>query len=511
MPRVLVQAPFAGQNNKDGVYSLDERFGSQVINFVPGPGYLDVRGPVLEYSTNSLSPLDILSINPNANGSGIFSTSTSIYAVATVIGAPLAAGFANGLWHGNLWQNRTILCNGVDTPQIYDGATVVPIVAAGPTLTNLYGSTTFKGRVYYWENNARVFWYAAAGAFQGALTSFDLSTFTRGDGYLVSIAPLTIDGGAGPDDILAFLFSNGEVLVYQGDDPGSATAWQQVGRFVIGEMLGRDCWTIVGSATLVATSIGVVDLARALSSGAIDDSAVVGQNFGAVNMTVRTSTGTTAGHRKLIFDPKNRLLLMFLYEPSLITTDGMSVVYGMDIESRSWFTAWGVSKEVGILQSSMFGNIKLTTAAGTVGKSVLLGGFGKLLSCFSRSDSLNLPDVYGQALGLSGNILCYGIQNGLDFGVQGLNKACDLVAVNFQKTANTVDAIDLTVILSSGPTTYISGAMTQTIPMLDNLSERKFHVCSMFGTKINSAVRYFGLSGYRWFSSEFVFKVCNTL
>jgi hypothetical protein len=41
----------------------------------------------------------------------------------------------------------------------------------------------------------------------------------------------TNDAGDGVDDYAAFVFSTGEVLVYQGDDPGSVNAWSLIGRF----------------------------------------------------------------------------------------------------------------------------------------------------------------------------------------------------------------------------------------------------------------------------------------
>ena len=502
MPVINILAPFGGQNNRDGNYSLKPIYSASLYNFVPGPGFLDARGPVRPYSTNDVLPDDIQAIWPNANGSGIFATPTSIYAVATVIGAPLATGFANGLWHGNLWQNRTILCNGVDTPQIYDGATVVPIVAAGPTLTNLFGSTTFKGRVFYWENNARVFWYAAAGAFQGALTSFDLSTFTRSDGYLVSIAPLTIDGGAGPDDILAFLFSNGEVLVYQGDDPGSATAWQQVGRFMIGSMLGRDCWAIVGSATLVATSIGVVDLARALSSGAVDDSAVVGQNFGASNMSNNTSSLVTASHRKLLFDQKNRILWLALYDPSTVATVGVAIIYGMDVETRGWFTLQGVAWEnlLPNVSDLSLSTLKRTTSLGIVGNQVLYGADSKLLKGPDRSSKLGQDDYFA---GIDNPIFYSSFHPALDFGDQITNKLVTAIDVFYENISDVpVGIMEVNVRLRGWKDVIVSE-----IPV----SFGEFNSIAAFGRTISFRADFRAKSGVRWYSTRFMLQAGNNL
>lgn len=516
MPVIQVPVPYSGLNLKSSSYSARPEYSTRMENFIPGPGYLDVRGPVLDYSDNAVFPNHIYSIWGNANGGGVFSTTTSIYAVNTTIGAPLAAGLTNGFWHGNLWQGLTILCNGVDVPQIYNGTTVVPIaITSGPTPANLYGSTTFKGRVYYWENNARLFWYAAAGAYQGALTSFDLSTFTRGDGYLVSIAPLTIDGGAGPDDMLAFLFSNGEVLVYQGDDPGSATDWQQVGRFMVGEMLGRDCWAIVGSATLVATSIGVVDLARALSIGAIDDSVVVGNALGASGMQARMSTGEYAKHRKLIFDYKNRILWMFIYDPvrlqalnGIFAFDGINMVRGMDIESRSWFNLANVAMEYDLYPGGgAFYGGRMTTAAGIIGNRMLLGGLYKLLTGPDRNEVNNSADVYIS----NGLIRCKAAQN-IDYGSPQQKKMCGGISINAQKIASvaiTTETPSITLRFRDDSTSeYLESNL---FGYLEAPNVSKLTPVRAVGKRINFELEYYGRSGYRFFSCDHMIKVGNSI
>lgn len=506
MPVINIPAPYGGLNNRDGNYTIEPGYASSLYNLVPGQGFLDARGPVLIYSANDVAPNDILSIWQNANGSGVFSTTTSIYQINTVIGAPLAAGFTNGLWHGNIWQGLTILCNGVNVPQIYNGTTVVPIVAAGPTLTNLYGSTTFKGRVYYWENSARVFWYAAAGAYQGALTSFDLSMFTRSDGYLVSIAPLTIDGGAGPDDMLAFLFSNGEVLVYQGDDPGSATAWQQVGRFLIGDMLGRDCWTIVGSATLVATGVGVVDLARALAVGALDNSSVVGQNFGTDNMRKTTDVNVYAGHRKLIFDAKNRILVLCIYDPATISTTGIAIIHGMDIETRGWFTYQNVAYEHQLKNVLDLYPLptKRTTAIGLIGGLIMYGGNSKLLKGPERSNTLDLDDYYSTIFYPENYIFYCAYNPSIDFGDKTINKVITAVNVIYEETATvTPDYFECFVML--GGDTY------STTSTSNHSFNTGFISNAAHGKRINYRVTFYKKSGLKWYSMPVMFKVGNSL
>jgi hypothetical protein len=150
---------------------------------------------------------------------------------------------------------------------VYDGTSMTNIAVTGVTATTLWGCNTFKGRVYYWQEDAQSFWYPAAGAYQGALTEFNLSGQITQGGSLTQMVSWTLDSGSGIDDLAVFIFSTGEVLVYQGDDPGSASAWSLVGRFQIGEPLGIRAHAKVGGTEIILTRDGYIDLAAALKDG----------------------------------------------------------------------------------------------------------------------------------------------------------------------------------------------------------------------------------------------------
>lgn len=330
---ISLPAPFQGINRKDSDVALPATYAVALDNLIPGPGYVSTRGPTTQ--ANAGVGANINTIGGNANGSTVLGTTGgAIWAMGG--GAALATGFSGESWHCNLFQDRTILCNANDDPQIFNGATITAGVYSGSGLTAsaLYGSLTFKGRVYYWEAAQRHFWYAAAGSFQGALSKYDVSTFCRTAGYIVSMCPMTLDGGNGPDDMLAVLFSTGEVLLFQGDDPSSATSWQMIGSYLIGEMVGRRCWAIVGSATIVATKNGPVDLAKALQLGPSDTSAAVGT---ALLDTWSPNCIETA----LIHDPRNRILWLVVFD--LDSPQGIATVYGMDVDSRGWFLTSGIA------------------------------------------------------------------------------------------------------------------------------------------------------------------------
>lgn len=406
---VTIPAPYNGINAKDSPIGLAPNFAFDLENLIPGPGYVSTRGPTV--LANSGVGDNVISIDGNANGTTVIGTDQGeLWKVGG--GAALATGFSAAAWHGTLFQDRTILTNGIDTPQIYNGTTVTAGTYSGTGLTasNLYGGLTFKGRVYYWEAAQRFFWYAAAGAFQGALSKYDVSTFCRTNGYVVSMCPMTLDGGNGPDDMLAILFSTGEVLLFQGDDPGSATSWQMIGSYLIGEMLGRRCWAIVGSATIVATKNGPVDLAKALQLGPSDTSAAVGTAL--INVWPLNTVYTT-----LVHDPRNRILWYIVSEGY---DEGIFAVYGMDVDSRGWFQVTGISSSG-------------TYAVGYSGTRVL----------YSKGDGIYYgPDrdhdgSTGDAMN-GNNPIFYFMQYGfLDFGAPQAIKRIKSVRINAKRASGT--------------------------------------------------------------------------
>jgi hypothetical protein len=486
MPVVSLPAPYGGQNNKEGAYNLGPEFATSLVNWVPGPGYLDTRGPCTAFSDNNAgAPIQSLWGHPNGNV--IFSLENGdIYLAQTTIGAAITTAPTNGDFHGNTFQDRLILCNGVDVPQIYDGTNVAAGVYTGiATPANLYGSLTFKGRVYYWENGKRLFWYANAGSFQGLLASFDLSTFTRGDGVLESICPLTFDGGSGPDDLIAFLFSNGEVLIYQGDDPGNTNAWQQVGAFRIGGISGRACWAVVGSSTLVATDLGVVDLARALSTGAMDDSAVIGQQFGAVNMGVGVE-------RKLVFDPYNRILWLALFGSNpLSLAQNLETLHGMDTESRAWFKTSNIAYDGGVFSGT-------ATALYAKPTGLILGAttVGRLVNGPARQVTVNPVDDF-----FTNGALRYDASQVFALDAPGRNKQCQGIAVQMQQVSATSPSATMTYEIDSE-----QSITSPALGYLPAVTTRAFNSAAAYGTRIFLDLKLTSKSGIRWFNTDLLVR-----
>jgi hypothetical protein len=143
----------------------------------------------------------------------------------------------------------------------------VDSVSIAKTSEDFITCTVHQGRVFYIEKDSQAFHYAAAGSYAGYTSRFDLSTIAGTGADLMFMASWSRDSGSGMDDLGAFLFADGTVVVYQGDDPSVANSWSMVGTFKIGAPLSRRASTKIGGDVVILTVDGYVPLSVALVEG----------------------------------------------------------------------------------------------------------------------------------------------------------------------------------------------------------------------------------------------------
>ena len=168
-------------------------------------------------------------------------------------------------------------CNGADAPRTYEASAGW----ATPSLTiTTYSSTDIihvnahKNRLWFVFVNSTVAGYLAVDSISGTVSNFDFGAqFTKG-GYLVATATWTHDGGNGPDDYFVAVSSKGQVAIYQGTDPSSASTWSKVGVFDLGEPIGRSCFLKVAGDLALINADGVVPISRAIGQATAAQAAI---------------------------------------------------------------------------------------------------------------------------------------------------------------------------------------------------------------------------------------------
>jgi len=281
---ISIDAPVEGWNAFDGLDSMPATAAVILENIIPGAGRADTRGGSDVFAdTGTGDPVEsIMPLNGNeeyfliaASGGGLFDITGG--SVSTLVAEET---YSNDRWqHSNFRKQDEssvlIMTNGEDSTQVFNGVSVSNLVITGSTgLPNsqFVGSLLFKGRMYYWFDNDNSFWFAQAGSYQGVLKEFDLGSQTQLGGHLVAMSSWTQqDSGDGKDDFLVFLFSTGETLIYQGDDPETIGFFELVGRYQMGEPMGVRGFTKYGSDLIVMTKDGYVALSTIVQQGRISD------------------------------------------------------------------------------------------------------------------------------------------------------------------------------------------------------------------------------------------------
>lgn len=132
--------------------------------------------------------------------------------------------------------------------------------------------TVWKNRVWLTERGTAKAYYLDAGAIFGTATAFNFGGRLAHGGYLVGLFNWSTDGGSGLDTALVGIGSGGDVVIYIGTDPSSATTFALKGVWFVGAIpAGRNVATDYGGDLLILSSIGLIPLSRLIIGGAAED------------------------------------------------------------------------------------------------------------------------------------------------------------------------------------------------------------------------------------------------
>jgi hypothetical protein len=259
--------------------------------------------------------------------------------VSTSTPSTLGTGFSNNRWKWVNFAERLFLVNGTDAPQDYNGSSLSATAwtGSGLTITNLSDVTVFKERLFFIEKNTLNFWYAGLQSITGTLTKFPLQYTGSFGGTLQQIGTITTDGGEGRDDLIAFFLSSGEVIIYQGSDPGNANSWSRIGTFFLGPPITGSNLQRFGSDLIAMTDGAYTPLTKVLAFGRTQPSSL--------DLSDKISLAVSEAMRlyrdnagwQVIFYPRGRMLI-FNVPRSTAQFDQ----HVMNTDTQSWckFTGW---------------------------------------------------------------------------------------------------------------------------------------------------------------------------
>jgi hypothetical protein len=191
---------------------------------------------------------------------------------------------------------------GTVTPQVN-----FAITGVDPTL--FANVAAFKARLWFCEKNSLRVWYLPVLSIGGAAVSIDFSSlFTRG-GYLMAMGDWSLDAGYGMDDYAVFITSEGQVAIYKGTDPSSASTWSLIGIYDIGSPIGRRCMMKYAGDMLIVCQDGLAPLSKSLMSSRVNTQEMLTDKIQHVMSDYVTNYGTNFGWETTIFPKENMLFV----------------------------------------------------------------------------------------------------------------------------------------------------------------------------------------------------------
>jgi hypothetical protein len=174
----------------------------------------------------------------------------------------------------------SFLCcfNGTDPRQIYNGTawTTEPAITVTTTDTTTEPDTItvtdigdqigaaflFKQRQFLIKSGTMDAYYLGVNSIGGEAAVFPLGGVMKKGGGLLTGFTWSPESGDGLNMLCCFVSTEGEIAVYQGDDPSVAASWALKGVYSIGKPLGKNAFIQAGGDILIATVTGLIPLSQ---------------------------------------------------------------------------------------------------------------------------------------------------------------------------------------------------------------------------------------------------------
>lgn len=211
---------------------------------------------------------------------------------------------------------------------------------SGLTTADMSFVWVYKSRLWFVQKDSLSVWYLDADSIGGDATEFPMGgIFTDGGSLMFGQAwSLDSSGDAGLSQQCVFVSDQGQVAVYQGDDPSTASTWQNVGVYRIGIPLGKRAFLRGGGDLAICTSVGLVPLSKAIS---LDVTAL---NVATVSYNISDAWKDANDFRgrenwQAILWPEEK---MSLISPPRLSGSNFPVIFIANTETGAWcrYTGW---------------------------------------------------------------------------------------------------------------------------------------------------------------------------
>lgn len=175
----------------------------------------------------------------------------------------LKVGTITGTFQNN--EALTDSLTGAATSDIPSGTSTASTVAiTGINTYELSQIWSHKSRLFFIERNSLKAHYLPVDSIGGAVSSLNLAPIFRKGGNLLFGATWSMDSGDGLDDKCVFVTDEGEVAVYGGTNPSSASTWALEGVYELGNPIDKHAHFRLGGEVMIVTDDGIFPLSQAV-------------------------------------------------------------------------------------------------------------------------------------------------------------------------------------------------------------------------------------------------------
>ncbi len=242
-------------------------------NWIPTDRGTRVRGGLEAAATIGGSPVvSMFSYNHPTTPALFAASATEVFNISAldplVAPAPDLTGQSLGYYStsqiGTVGGEYLGIVNGVNPGQLFDGAAWTTMAITGVSSSDLSAVWLYRSRWFFVERNSLSAWYLPVDSIGGAALSVSMAGVFQRGGSLLFGATWSLDSGDGLDDKCVFISTDGEVAIFEGADPSSATDWRLAGLYDIATPLGINCTMQAGGDLLIATVEGIVPLSQVI-------------------------------------------------------------------------------------------------------------------------------------------------------------------------------------------------------------------------------------------------------
>jgi hypothetical protein len=351
---ISVGAPIGGWNIRDPLPMMSPEYAPQLDNVFCLPSEIQIRKGYIKHATFTGICRTLLEYNALSGSQKLFAAvdNAGACSIQEVTSGGAAVSKVTGLNSAKFKQTNiatsggdfAYYVNGVDPAVLYNGTTFysvtsvsTPYAITGPTSTAFSDVVLHKRRLWFVEPVSMKCWYLPTDQIAGAAVAYDFGPlFTRG-GKIVKIDTWSLDAGTGLDDYFIVFTSMGEVGVFQGVDPASASTWSLTGVFFIGSPTAEGYTQKFGGDLLVINRDGIAQMSKSLMSSRVNTKLQLTDKIQPQLASDTTTYQSISGWDIELFPPENMLIV------NIPINESESYQYVMNTISGGWARWKGIN------------------------------------------------------------------------------------------------------------------------------------------------------------------------